>query len=196
MFDYKITDLKYHINSLMPKTVCDSFIKFYEDNNTDEYALPEQSYKFSEKKMIEDNYKCINLSKLKDVDDKFKKPLEIAKQYISIVVANYVLYIKNNICPTFSDNKINKTSNIRIIKYGVGDHIKDHIDVNLIERNSITINLNESYKGGEFRFFNGKVKESLKTGDAMIFPADNFWIHGTEPVSEGVRYSINCFLHP
>ena len=40
------------------------------------------------------------------------------------------------------------------------------------------------------------IKETLKTGEAMIFPAEPIWIHGTEPVTEGSRYSINCFLHP
>ena len=28
----------------------------------------------------------------------------------------------------------------------------------------------------------------------MIFPAEPIWIHGTEPITEGTRYAINCFL--
>ena len=36
----------------------------------------------------------------------------------------------------------------------------------------------------------------FKTGDAIIFPAEPIWIHGTEPITKGSRYSINCFLHP
>ena len=40
----------------------------------------------------------------------------------------------------------------------------------------------------------GKIKESFKTGDAMIFPAEPIWVHGTEPITKGTRYSINCFL--
>jgi predicted 2-oxoglutarate/Fe(II)-dependent dioxygenase YbiX len=39
-----------------------------------------------------------------------------------------------------------------------------------------------------------KLKEKFKTGDAMIFPAEPIWIHGTEPITKGVRYSVNCFL--
>ena len=35
-----------------------------------------------------------------------------------------------------------------------------------------------------------------KTGDAMIFPAEPIWIHGTEPITKGIRYSVNCFLKP
>jgi|TARA_Y100000361_G_scaffold151055_1_gene167752 hypothetical protein len=193
MFDPKILDLKYHINGLMPETICQSFIRFFEENV--DSSMPEQSYKYKEKKMMRDNFNCINLSELRNVDEKFVKPFEVAKQYIGICISNYVLHVQNKICPTFSDKLINKTSNIRILRYEEGENIKDHCDVGPLERASITINLNEDYEGGKFRFFDGQVKEVLKTGEAMIFPAEPIWIHGTEPVTKGTRYSINCFLH-
>jgi len=196
MLNYKLTDLKYHMDSLMPEHICNSFIKFYDDHESQGYAHSEGSYKYTEKKGMKDNFKCINLSTLKVLDDKFKEPFEVAQRYIAIVIANYVFHIQKTLCSTFSDKLIKNTSNIRIIKYGVGECIKDHNDINLTERCSVTINLNENYKGGEFRFFNGNIKETLKTGEAMIFPAEPIWIHGTEPVTEGARYSINCFLHP
>ena len=28
----------------------------------------------------------------------------------------------------------------------------------------------------------------------MLFPAEPVWIHGTEPITKGARYTINCFL--
>ena len=92
-------------------------------------------------------------------------------------------------------NVISDSYNIRILKYEKGQSIKDHIDVAGSIRASCTLNLNEDYEGGEFRFFNGQEKISFKTGDALIFPAEPIWIHGTEPITKGVRYSINCFLH-
>ena len=90
---------------------------------------------------------------------------------------------------------MSQSSNIRILKYKQGDYIKDHLDYDGTVRASCTLNLNEDYEGGEFRFFNGQVKRSFKTGDAMLFPAEPIWIHGTEPITKGIRYSINCFLH-
>ena len=54
---------------------------------------------------------------------------------------------------------------------------------------SLTINLNDDYEGGEFRFFGGQVKVNLSAGEAIPL-----WIHGTEPVTKGARYTINCFL--
>ena len=37
-------------------------------------------------------------------------------------------------------------------------------------------------------------KIQLKRGDALIFPADHFWVHEVKPIKKGVRYSTNCFL--
>ena len=82
----------------------------------------------------------------------------------------------------------------RILKYEKGQSIKDHSDVGGNIRASCTLNLNEDYEGGEFIFFEGQIKEVFKTGDAMLFPAEPIWIHGTEPITKGIRYSINCFL--
>ena len=191
-FDVKISDLKFHINSLVPKDVCKYFINFYENNTN--YVLPEESYKYKTKKVEEDNFKCLNLSLHYLKDEKYKKPLELAKTYISIMITNYVLHIQKNICPTFDQRLISKSNNIRILKYEKGQSIKDHCDVGATIRASCTLNLNENYEGGEFRFFDGKIKHSFKTGDAMIFPAEPIWIHGTEPITKGTRYSINCFL--
>ena len=111
------------------------------------------------------------------------------------MITNYVLHIQKTICPTFTNNLIANSHNVRILKYDKGQFIKDHCDVNGSIRASCTLNLNEDYEGGEFRFFNGQIKHSFKTGDAMIFPAEPIWIHGTEPITKGTRYSINCFLH-
>lgn len=192
-FDHKITDLKFHVNKLVPKNVCQYFINFYENNI--EHTKTEISYKQQTKKREEDNYKCINLTHLYVENNKFKEPLDIAKRYIHIMLTNYELYIKNNMCPTFDTANMSQTSNIRILKYKKGDYIKDHIDYDGTIRAACTLNLNEDYEGGEFRFFNGQIKHSFKTGDAMLFPAEPIWIHGTEPVTKGIRYSINCFLH-
>jgi predicted 2-oxoglutarate/Fe(II)-dependent dioxygenase YbiX len=192
--NYKISDLKYRINGLVPKNTClniiDIFEKYFDLNDL------EQSYKYKTKTMEVDNFKSLNLSIIDEPNKDILYALNEAKKYISIIIANYVLHIRNKkISPDFNDCLINKTNNIRILKYNVGQCIKDHSDVAGTIRASCTLNLNENYEGGEFRFFNGQIKETFKTGDAMIFPAEPIWIHGTEPVTKGARYSINCFLH-
>tara|TARA_A100001015_G_scaffold258777_1_gene302234 strand:+ start:1287 stop:1904 length:618 start_codon:yes stop_codon:yes gene_type:complete len=188
----KISDLKYRINNLIPKKICNYFIDVFEKNK--KFSDHESSYKNIEKKIIEDNFTCLNLTQASMHLNELKQPLDIAKKYISIMIVNYVEHIKKEISPTVCNVYMKSSPNIRILKYGVGQNIKDHTDVGPNFRASCTLNLNEDYEGGEFRFFNGQIKESFKTGDAMIFPAEPIWVHGTEPITKGTRYSINCFL--
>jgi hypothetical protein len=192
MKDVKISDLKYRINHLVPKDICKYFINFYEENA--QYASSEQSYKYKSKQIELDNFSSINLTQLYHQDKKFRKPLDLAKKYIALMITNYSFYIQKKICPTFDISHISNSFNVRILKYEKGQCIKDHSDVGGSIRASCTLNLNEDYEGGEFRFFNGQEKISFKTGDGILFPAEPIWIHGTEPITKGIRYSINCFL--
>ena len=83
---------------------------------------------------------------------------------------------------------------IRLMKYETGAKIHAHSDHDPFVYGSCTINLNEEYTGGDFRFFRGKKHLKLKRGDALIFPADHYWVHEVEPIKKGTRYSVNCFL--
>ena len=192
--EHKISDLKYRINGLVPVNVCQKIINIFE--KYPEFHFIEESYKFKTNKHEMDNFKSLNLSAINNPNEDILYALNNARIYIGTMIANYVLHIKSKkISPTFSDKLISSSSNIRILKYDVGQCIKDHSDVGGTIRASCTLNLNENYEGGEFRFFDGQIKEVFKTGDAMLFPAEPIWIHGTEPVTKGIRYSINCFLN-
>jgi len=194
-YNHKIIDLKYHLKGLINQDICNKLIKFYEDHK--HMTIQENSYKFNENikdnNYEYDNCSFLNISKLKNEKD-FDEPYNIILKYLRTVLVNYEIYIRNNFCPTYQNAFMTNTDNIRIIKYEVGKFIKDHSDVGENIRGSLTINLNDDYEGGEFRFFGGLEKVSLSTGEAMLFPAEPLWIHGTEPVTKGARYTINCFL--
>tara|TARA_R100000664_G_C2689034_1_gene93900 strand:+ start:91 stop:687 length:597 start_codon:yes stop_codon:yes gene_type:complete len=194
-YNHKIIDQKYHLKGLINKDICNKLIKFYEDH--EHMATPENSYKFNDNlndnKNEEDNCSFLNISKLRN-EKNFDEPYNIILKYLKIVLTNYEMYIRSNLCPTYQNTFMTHTNNIRIIKYGVGKFIKDHSDAWQNIRGSLTINLNDNYEGGEFKFFGGLEKVSLSTGEAMLFPAEPLWIHGTEPITKGARYTINCFL--
>jgi len=86
----------------------------------------------------------------------------------------------------------------RIMKYEKGAWIHPHVDHDMGIYGSCTINLNDEYEGGDFAFWGGKHKIKLGVGDVMIWPADYFWVHQVEEITEGIRYSANTFLcrHP
>ena len=193
-YNHKISDLKYRINGLVSKDICQKIIEIFE--KYPELNGTESSYKYKTETDEMDNFRCLNLSRINNPNEDITWALETASRYINIMVTNYVLYIKSKkISPTFNSHLINASQNIRILRYEKGQCIKDHCDVDWRTRASCTLNLNEDYEGGEFRFFDGQIKDTYKTGDAMIFPAEPIWIHGTEPITKGTRYSINCFLH-
>lgn len=82
----------------------------------------------------------------------------------------------------------------RLLKYETGAKIHPHTDHEPFVYGSCTFNLNDDYEGGEFSFWNGQHKIKLGQGDALIFPADHFWVHAVDPITQGVRYSTNSFL--
>ena len=190
-YDHKIIDLKFHLKGLVNKDVCSKLINFFEDNK--HMASHERSYKYPANEVQEDNCSFLNISQLRGRPE-FIDPYQTILKYLRITLTQHEIYIRENICPTYKNTFMNNTNNIRIIKYGVGQQIKDHSDVDGNIRGSLTINLNDDYEGGEFRFFGGEIKLSLSAGEAMLFPAEPVWIHGTEPVTKGARYAINCFL--
>jgi adenosine deaminase len=194
--DLKIKDLIYRQNSLVPKDKCKYFIDIFERSINK--SATENSLKYIEGKNLfrhEDNHKILNLSSNYE-NKEIKEAADLAAFYISIMVLNYINYLKIKISKAVTDYWISKTSHIRILKYSTGEQILDHLDLGLLNRASCTLNLNEEYTGGEFSFFSGKHLETFKTGDAMIFPAEPIWIHGTKPIKSGTRYALNCFLKP
>lgn len=85
----------------------------------------------------------------------------------------------------------------RLMKYYPGSWIHPHTDSGVHDPwvyGSCTFNLNDEYTGGDFVFFNGRHRVKLGRGDAMIWPADYFWVHHVEEVQTGIRYSANTFL--
>jgi hypothetical protein len=82
----------------------------------------------------------------------------------------------------------------RLLRYLPGEKIHPHTDHDPFVYGSCSFNLNDYYTGGDFVFWKGHHRVKLAAGEAMIWPADYFWIHEVEPIITGVRYSTNSFL--
>ena len=194
---FKITDFIHRKNNLVNKNDCDYFISIFK--KYEHSCKKESSLKYNEETNTKqfDNYKALdigflNYNNLADKD--MKEAVILATKYINIMIASYTDYLKSKISNSINDIWFNSISRIRILEYKEGCLIKDHLDVSNTHRASCSLNLNEDYKGGEFTFFSGKHTETFKTGDAMIFPAEPVWIHGTKPILSGTRYCISAFL--
>ena len=125
------------------------------------------------------------------------KSFNIIHQTIENVINEYHDYLD-----TFNAFHVSRRASMlyphkyRIMKYAKGAWIHPHVDDDASGINgSCTINLNSDYEGGTFAFWGGKHKVKLGLGDVMIWPADySFWVHEVEEITEGTRYSANCFL--
>ena len=183
---FDITKLILHKPNFLSKEECDLLINYYENNKKQKirehcphavtgietestFDVIDIPYGTEENKLISSSIeKMINM--WQDHTDKFKM-FHVHKR-------GSMLY----------------SHKLRLMKYETGAKIHPHSDHDPYIYGSCTFNLNEEYEGGEFVFFRGNKKMQLKRGDALIFPADHFWVHEVKPIKKGVRYSTNCFL--
>lgn len=189
--DVKIIDQIKLLPNVLSKEECDYLINFFKKNQSK--ANSESSLKYLEKEFkheyMKDNFKCVSC--MNGLDD---KALQIAVKGLQTMILNYVIFQKTTFSKMLEPTFFCSSDNIRVLRYGEGEEIIDHLDMSEEIRMSCSINLNEDYEGGDFSFFHGKHKIKLKQGQGMMFPAENIWIHAVDKITKGARYSINCFL--
>lgn len=83
------------------------------------------------------------------------------------------------------------------LHYQEGYYFKEHCDdaPGINRTLTLTINLNEDYDGGLFKFFNEEISVSLKTGDAIMFPSNFMFPHEVTKITRGERYSMVTWFH-
>ena len=55
------------------------------------------------------------------------------------------------------------------------------------------IYLNDEYEGGQIYFPKHDLRPELKPGLLAYFPSTAKYLHGVEPITDGVRYTFSCF---
>ena len=189
MFD--ITKLALKIPNFLTYDECDRLIKEYEERS--EESNFEGSLNYKTNKPRQSSFKVVHLKPYTNnfnfIREKTKLATDKWIDYLNQPKYFFTHSLKQNL--SFSHD-------YRIMKYSTGAEIHPHSDHDPGIYGSISFNLNENYEGGEFKFFNGNHTIPLKKGDALIFPADFFWVHEVTKVTKGERYSINSFIrnHP
>jgi PKHD-type hydroxylase len=88
--------------------------------------------------------------------------------------------------------------NFQFTQYEMGDYFNWHTDSNsTIFKDriyTIVVQLNDSYKGGEFQLLidNNEIDMEFGTGNLFIFPSNI--IHRVKPITSGIRYSLVSWL--
>jgi len=180
-------DLLYHRSNFLTPEECNFFINEYEKQKI--LATTESSLHALDDKKYKSSFKRIELNSKSDsyvlAFEKIESALQLWINYLEQFKSFYTLTLKR---------RLNYPHKIRVLKYENGQFIHPHIDYSDYSYASVVLNLNDDYEGGEFCFFNKKYTLKLKQGDAIIFPADCFWVHEVTPVTKKARYSINSFI--
>jgi hypothetical protein len=176
--------IKNHLND----DECQQLIKEYERKKFT--AKKEQSFHAYEEQIKVSTFKRVTITKTSQHYDLIKSKTENAlKLWIDY------LQSKNMFNVAALRNSLQYTTNeFRILKYDVGNFIHPHTDWDHFTHASVSLNLNDEYTGGDFVFMNGERVVSLGKGDALVFPADFYWVHETKPILTGTRYTVNSFM--
>lgn len=183
----QLFDLLYHTSNILSKEECQLFVNEFEKQKI--RAGIEGSNNAIDGKRYNSNFKVLELLPSNQYYDiainKMENALQLWFNHLETFNSFYTSELKN---------RLKFPHKVRLLKYGEGQYIHPHIDHEDFTYASVVLNLNDDYEGGEFCFFNKKHKVHLKQGDAIIFPADCFWVHEVLPVTRGARYSINSFI--
>jgi predicted 2-oxoglutarate/Fe(II)-dependent dioxygenase YbiX len=95
-------------------------------------------------------------------------------------------------CDDFPDLEISSDSGYTLLRYETGQFYKQHVDSFKQEQRALSCSfvLNDDYEGGEFAFFDRKIKLKPKKGSVVMFPSNFMYPHEIMPVQNGIRYSI------
>lgn len=184
--DIKLTDLILHVPGLLTAKECDTIINHYEQHA--DTAVTEKYQDSDTGNRAEGTFKCITLSAGTVAQ-------QIAHDRTEEMIKRYLQYLETYNA-FHADHKagLRFSHAYRVLKYEVGSSITRHVDDHPFIYGSCTLNLNDEYEGGDFVFFKGQHRIKLGKGDALIFPADHFWVHEVDTITKGTRYSVNSFL--
>lgn len=172
---------------ILTKKQCNFLINEYK--NKKQNSITESCYNVNTAKMTTSTFRKIDLTPE-------TTSFNIVHKAIGKMIKLWVNKIKKEKTAAWNilKNRATFSHLYRLMCYEKGGWIHPHIDFEDFSYASCTINLNEKYKGGHFYFFNKRIKFNLKQGESIIFPNNPFWIHEVSEITEGKRYSVNCFI--
>ena len=180
-----LKDFIFTVDDLLTDEECDFIIEDFGKNQ----IYKEQCFESNSNEIRESTVDITSLVPYTEVFDlvhnKTNHLIQEYSQYIKELDFMWLEQMMSNL--TYSHN-------YRLMKYSEGQSIHDHVDKHWPIFGSATLALNDGYEGGLFRFFKGKHKLKTKKRQGMIWPAENYFVHGVEPITEDVRWSVNSFL--
>jgi predicted 2-oxoglutarate/Fe(II)-dependent dioxygenase YbiX len=180
----ELKDYIFILEDIIPDKLCNDILNEYE--NSKEWLDTAIGGKGNINKEIR-NCKTIGIS-LNEVIEKNKNVRKILDDEV-FQSTKKAIKIYNE---KFKQAHISKDSGYQLLKYEKGGFYTQHVDsfTEIPRTISCSFTLNDSFKGGEFSFFNNTLVYPLKKGSAIMFPSNFLYPHSVLPVINGTRYSI------
>lgn len=184
----ELSDLILKVENVVSDEDCDFLVNEFERNRS--RSFKESSLEANELKHKESS---VDMFSLKPGGKAFKMAHQYTNKMIEIYdkyLGAFEMFMNKSVVESFMCSH-----NYRVLCYSEGQSIHDHIDADhFTVFGSCSLLLNDDYDGGKFSFFKGNYEVETKKGDALIFPASGFFVHGVTEVKSGKKYSVNSFL--
>ena len=169
--------------NIIDSDLCDKLLEEFSD---DEWVHAGLGYEDLVNSKIR-NCKSIHLS-LDEFIDRNKKTRKILDEKIFECASNAIKKYMED----FPDLEIKTDTGYTMLKYEEGGFYIQHVDSYKEQPRTVSCSfiLNDDYEGGEFAFFDRKLKYKLKKGSVLMFPSNFMFPHEIMPVEKGTRYSI------
>jgi len=168
-------------NKVIPTQICKKIIQYFENDFEDASTTGG---------MNKNVRNCLTRSIL--------DPKTFGQRFVS----NYVKSVFFNIAKTYQKKhsffEFDQISQLDLLKYEsnnykVGYDFHKDFGLNCTERHiSISVNLNNNFKGGEFVFNlnNELITYCQNEGDGLVFPSNFMFPHKVNQITEGTRYAL------
>jgi len=169
------------LKNIIPNTLCENIVKEYKNCN--------QWTKANTGSGIQDkirNCDTVELSQQFVIQDNHVRK-EIDHELFNVAGQCIETYRNKH-----SQCRIDEDTGYELLRYKKGEFYIQHVDSFLQASRlvSCSMHLNDDYEGGEFAFFDRKLKYKLNKGDVLMFPSTFMYPHEVMPVTKGTRYSI------
>lgn len=182
-------DLLLHVPGIVPAEECDAIMRSFDELEQSGGAYRESSMDANSGRHAESTFKAVSLSV-------GSVAFEAAHRRTWAALTAWLDYLEaqGRYNTKLLRRSLRYSHDYRVLRYDRGARIHSHTDWDEFTLASCTLALNDDYTGGEFSFFNDDRRIRLNRGDALIWPADCFWVHKVTPVKSGMRYSVNSFI--
>lgn len=169
--------------NIMPHSLCDELLAEYKDS--DEWQLTRTESNVVNQSIR--NCAGIGMSQVDVINKNESNRRRLDNEVFQCATNALQKYREIN-----TNCLVRKDTGYDLLRYQEGQFYTSHTDSFAEDPREVSCSfaLNDDFEGGEFAFFNQKLKYTIPKGAALMFPSNFMYPHEVMKVTNGTRYSI------